>query len=79
MRASTHDIVGQELLTPAIAEFCMRWKITELALFGSALRPDFQHGSDVDLLVTFSDDANWSLLDHIAMQNRNSKSGRRYR
>lgn len=47
----------------ALAAFCARWKVTELALFGSALRGDFGPGSDVDLLVTFAPDAHWSLLD----------------
>jgi hypothetical protein len=51
-----------------LAAFCVRWKIRELALFGSALRDDFSPESDVDLLVTFADDASWSLFDHVAMQ-----------
>jgi len=51
-----------------IAEFCWRWKIRELALFGSALRNDFGVNSDVDILVDFDKDADWSLLDHIRMQ-----------
>lgn len=51
-----------------LADFCRRWKVRELALFGSALREDFSAESDIDLLVTFIDDAEWSLLDHIAMQ-----------
>ncbi len=37
-----------------IAEFCRKWKIAELALFGSVLRDDFRPDSDVDVLVTFS-------------------------
>jgi predicted nucleotidyltransferase len=36
-----------------IAGFCARWKVQELALFGSVLRADFDAGSDVDILVTF--------------------------
>jgi uncharacterized protein len=56
--------VPQEVL----AEFCLRWKIRELALFGSALRDDFRPDSDIDLLVTFTDDAAWGLLTHIQMQ-----------
>lgn len=51
-----------------ISEFCRRWRIRELALFGSALGEDFSTDSDVDLLVTFTPDAAWSLLDHIRMQ-----------
>ena len=51
-----------------IAEFCRRWKIKELRLFGSALRNDFGPESDVDFLVTFAPDAQWSLLDHAVME-----------
>ena len=51
-----------------IATFCQRWGITELALFGSVLRDDFDLDSDIDVLVDFAADANWGLLDHIQMQ-----------
>jgi uncharacterized protein len=51
-----------------IAEFCRRWKIQELALFGSALRDDFRPDSDIDLLVTFTADADWGLFDHVKME-----------
>jgi len=51
-----------------IAEFCRRWKITELALFGSVLRDDFRPDSDVDVLVTFAPEAEWSLFDHVTME-----------
>ncbi|HIK11081.1 MAG TPA: nucleotidyltransferase family protein [Oscillatoriaceae cyanobacterium M33_DOE_052] len=36
-----------------INQFCHRWHITEFALFGSVLREDFRHDSDIDVLVTF--------------------------
>jgi hypothetical protein len=52
-----------------IAKFCQRWKVCELALFGSALRDDFGPDSDVDVLVTFAEGADWGLLDHIQMQH----------
>jgi predicted nucleotidyltransferase len=52
-----------------LADFCQRWRITELALFGSALRNDFRPDSDVDVLVTFAPDANWSLFDFVDMQD----------
>ena len=51
-----------------LIDFCHRWKITELALFGSALRVDFRPDSDLDFLATFSADADWGLLDHSVMQ-----------
>lgn len=51
-----------------IADFCRRWHISELALFGSALRDDFGPDSDLDILVTFAAEADWSLLDHLRME-----------
>ena len=51
-----------------VADFCRRWKIAELDLFGSALRDDFGPESDVDVLVSFAENARWSLLDLVAMQ-----------
>jgi len=51
-----------------IADFCQRWRISELALFGSALRDDFRPDSDLDILVTFAPGANWSLFDHLRME-----------
>jgi predicted nucleotidyltransferase len=51
-----------------IARFCQRWRIRELALFGSALHGDFGPDSDVDVLVTFSPEAEWGLLEHVQMQ-----------
>ena len=37
-----------------VAEFCRRHHILRLALFGSVLRDDFTHESDVDVLVEFA-------------------------
>lgn len=51
-----------------ISDFCRKWNIVDFSLFGSVLRDDFRPDSDVDVLVTFSHDAEWSLLDHIAME-----------
>ena len=50
-----------------IEDFCRRWKIKEMAIFGSALREDFGPESDLDLLVTFSEEARWSLFDWLEM------------
>jgi predicted nucleotidyltransferase len=36
-----------------IAEFCRKHHIKKLAIFGSALRPDFRADSDIDVLVEF--------------------------
>lgn len=42
---------------------CRRWKIAKLTLFGSQARGDARPDSDVDLLVEYDADADWSLLD----------------
>ena len=63
-------IPAQKIRLPQkdIAEFCQRWRIRELALFGSVLRDDFRSDSDLDLLVTFEPEADWSLFDHLRME-----------
>lgn len=62
----------------ALDAFCRKWKIAELRVFGSALREDFRPDSDLDLLVRFAPEAEWSLLDHVAMEEELSRlAGRR--
>ncbi|MFM7277652.1 MAG: nucleotidyltransferase family protein [Microcystis aeruginosa] len=49
-------------ITPEqLAEFCQRWKVAELALFGSVLRDDFSANSDIDILVSFVPHHSWGL------------------
>ena len=60
--------LGISIPNEKIIEFCQRWKISELALFGSALREDFSPGSDIDLLVRFLPEANYGLFDLVRMQ-----------
>jgi uncharacterized protein len=50
-----------------IQSFCEQWNITEFALFGSVLRDDFRDDSDIDVLVSFADNATITLFDMIAM------------
>jgi len=57
-----------EIPSDKIADYCRRWRITELAFFGSALRDDFNPESDIDVLVTFDGDAHWTLFDMVDMQ-----------
>lgn len=58
-----------EAISPEeIIRFCRRWQVRELALFGSALRPDFRAESDVDVLISFHQRANWGLFDHVQMR-----------
>ena len=51
-----------------VAEFCRRWGVVEFSLFGSVLREDFRPDSDVDVLVTFSQEAQISLFDLVQMK-----------
>lgn len=52
-----------------IKEFCGKWQIIELSLFGSILRDDFRPDSDVDVLVSFAPDAKTSYWDWPEMQD----------
>lgn len=83
MKISREGIINLQMVTSTVsltkvrvtiprkklAEFCNRWKVTELALFGSVLRNDFRPDSDIDLLVSFSPRAKISLFDLVRMQN----------
>ncbi|QDV89104.1 Nucleotidyltransferase domain protein [Phycisphaerae bacterium RAS2] len=42
------------LPSDAIADYCRRHNISQLSLFGSALRDDFGPESDLDVLIEFS-------------------------
>jgi uncharacterized protein with HEPN domain/predicted nucleotidyltransferase len=56
------------MVSPAsIEEFCRRWGIAELALFGSLARGDFREDSDADVLVTFAPETGHSFPDRFAM------------
>src|SRR4051812_27642788 len=46
-----------ELDAERLAPVCWRWRVAELALFGSVLRDDFDATSDVDVLVEFEEGA----------------------
>jgi predicted nucleotidyltransferase len=46
-----------------IEDFCRQHNVREFALFGSVLRDDFNHASDVDVLISFAPDTRYSLFD----------------
>jgi len=50
-----------------IADFCKKWNITELSIFGSVLREDFGSESDVDILVSLDPGTRLSLYDWLDM------------
>ncbi len=51
-----------------ITNFCRKWKISQLSVFGSILRDDFSADSDIDVLVSFAPGEEWSLTDLAIMQ-----------
>lgn len=61
-------INGLDIPDDKLADFCQRWKIMELALFGSVLRDDFGPDSDVDVLVELAPDHGLGLYDLIDME-----------
>jgi predicted nucleotidyltransferase len=52
-----------------IAGFCEKWGIQEFAFFGSVLRDSFSSSSDIDVLVTFHENAKTTLFDIVRMEN----------
>lgn len=58
-----------QLLDEQLAEFCRRWKISELSVFGSVLRDDFRPDSDIDVLVDFEPGARHTIFDVVRMED----------
>jgi predicted nucleotidyltransferase len=56
-----------EIPMDKIEAFCRKWKVKEFSLFGSVLREDFRPDSDVDVLVSFEENAGWDLMDWVNM------------
>ncbi|MDZ4168222.1 MAG: helix-turn-helix domain-containing protein [Coriobacteriia bacterium] len=56
-----------------VAAFCRLHGVRELALFGSSVRTDFEPESDVDVLVTWAEDAeplDFGTLDDLSIELR---------
>jgi predicted nucleotidyltransferase len=52
-----------------IAEFCRRWKVASLWLFGSGARGELRSDSDLDFMVEFEPGEKWSLWDFVEMSD----------
>lgn len=53
----------------ALAATCARYRVRELAIFGSAARGELKADSDVDLLVVFEKDARIGLFTFVRLQH----------
>jgi uncharacterized protein len=62
-------ITAIELPMDKIQNFCKKWQVIELALFGSVLRDDFRPDSDIDVLISFSPNAKRGLTETLQMRD----------
>jgi uncharacterized protein len=57
-----------------IDKFCRKWGVKRFDLFGSVLRDDFDaRRSDVDVMVTLTEDRSYTLFDIIHMEEELTK------
>ena len=56
-----------------LEKVCQQWQIVEMSLFGSVLRDDFNAKSDIDILVSFADDAKVTFFDLELIEEQLSK------
>lgn len=63
---SYFDKVREKL--PELRDLCAKYHVRELAIFGSAIRPDFTPDSDLDFLVEFEPHASIGLFELAGMQ-----------
>lgn len=67
--ASQSRIYTRLGITPTqLRDFCQRWQVAELSLFGSVLRDDFHPNSDIDVLVTYLPTAKRGLFEKFWMK-----------
>ena len=55
-----------------IKNICKKYYISELSIFGSSIRDDFNNNSDIDILVSFSN-SKINLFDIMDLENEFSK------
>jgi predicted nucleotidyltransferase len=60
--------IAIEVDNAKLRDFCRRWKLTELSLFGSVVTDNFGPNSDVYIMVRFAAGAPWSLTSWLEMQ-----------
>jgi len=57
-----------------IDKFCRKWGVKRFELFGSILRDDFDpERSDVDVMVTLTNDRSYTLFDIVHMEEELTK------
>lgn len=52
-----------------IKQFCRKWNIRELSLFGSSLTDKFNKNSDIDILISFNENSHYGLFELAEMKS----------
>ena len=60
---------GISLDEDEIKRLCVKYHLTELSVFGSAIRDDFNDDSDVDILVSFDENSHSTLMDILDLKD----------
>jgi predicted nucleotidyltransferase len=68
MDAKTSSRVKIRVPKKELADFCRRYNVQKLALFGSVLGNNFRADSDVDVLVSFQPNAKIGFITFSRMQ-----------
>ncbi len=63
------NITNLDIPKEKVEAFCRKWKIKELALFGSVLRKDFRPDSNIDVLVSFEPGGGITFDNRVEMQD----------
>ncbi len=62
------DAIRFDLPYDKLGDFCSKWGVERLSLFGSVLRDDFSPDSDLDFLVEIGPQTKLTLWDQMAME-----------
>jgi predicted nucleotidyltransferase len=57
-----------EIKEKEIEAVARKWRIRELSLFGSVLSEQFSENSDIDVLIQFDKEADYSLFDLVDLK-----------
>jgi uncharacterized protein len=73
-QVSDHETILPIYIPPKkLTQFCQKYHVKKLSLFGSVLTPEFGSDSDVDVLLQFQSDFSPSLFDLIPMEEELSQ------
>jgi predicted nucleotidyltransferase len=73
MKTKNQTRVKINLPQRELNDFCRRYQVKKLALFGSVLGENFRADSDVDVLISFQPNARIGLITYSRMQRELSE------